>query len=76
MEVERTDETGCHYCSMVLVPVSLGRGKDFQSSPNPRPREQLTAERNQVLASWSRNSLYKSQAVSPFWATWGQTLRF
>lgn len=43
----------------------LGRG-DFQSSPNPLSCEHPTAEGNQVLVSWFRSSLYKSQGVSPF----------
>lgn len=51
-------------------------GGNFEVPPNPLTCELLTAEGNQVPASWSRNSLFRSDDVSPLGPPGDQALRF
>lgn len=59
-------KAGSRYCPTVQGGGDCFPGGDFQSSRSSLAREHLTAKRNQVPASCSRNSSFKSQDVSPF----------
>ena len=59
-------KAGSRYCPTAKGSGDCFPGGDFQSSRSSLTHEHLTAERNQVPASCSRNSSFKSQDVSPF----------
>ena len=69
-------KAGSRYCPTVQGGGDCFPGGDFQRSRSSLSREHLTAKRNQVPASCSRNSSFKSQDVSPFGprADWGTLL--